>query len=100
MLARIASLALVGLGAQQITVGVDLASGLPGFQIADLPEKVVDEVCERIDTAIRNAGFEFLNYRSLELAHTIADLGAVDQAELPHLVEALQYRRMDSLWSG
>ncbi len=63
MPARIESLALVGLGAQKITVEVDLANGLPSFQIVGLPDKAVDEARERVRAAIRNAGFEFPTHR-------------------------------------
>lgn len=63
MPAKIESLALVGLGAQRITVEVDLANGLPSFQIVGLPDKAVDESRERVRAAIRNAGFEFPVHR-------------------------------------
>lgn len=63
MPARIQSLALVGLGAEPVTVEVDLASGLPSFTIVGLPDKAVDEARERVRAAIKNSNFEFPSHR-------------------------------------
>jgi len=58
-LARVASLALVGLDAHRITLEVDIAQGLPAISIVGLPDPVVKEARERIRSAIRHSGFEF-----------------------------------------
>jgi magnesium chelatase family protein len=57
--ARVASCALWGLEAALVTVEVDVANGLPAFQIVGLPDAAVSESRERVRAAIRNSGFEF-----------------------------------------
>jgi magnesium chelatase family protein len=57
--ARVPSCALWGLEAALITVEVDVANGLPAFQIVGLPDAAVSEARERVRAAIRNSGFEF-----------------------------------------
>ena len=63
MPARIQSFTLVGLGAESVTVEVDLANGLPSFTIVGLPDKAIDEARERVRAAIKNSGFEFPAHR-------------------------------------
>ena len=57
--ARVPSCALWGLEAAPITVEVDVANGLPNFQVVGLPDAAVSEARERVRAAIRNSGFEF-----------------------------------------
>ncbi|MDD2421003.1 MAG: YifB family Mg chelatase-like AAA ATPase [Heliobacteriaceae bacterium] len=59
MLAQVNSLALEGLVAQTIQVEVDVAKGLPAFDLVGLPATAVREARERVRSAIRNSGFEF-----------------------------------------
>ncbi len=60
MLARIFSCAVVGLDGVIIEVEVDYTVGLPGLMtIVGLPDAAVQESRERVQTAIRNAGFDF-----------------------------------------
>lgn len=60
MLAKIFSVAVVGLNALPITVEVDIASqGLPSFTIVGLPDKAVEESKERVRSALKNSGAEF-----------------------------------------
>jgi len=62
MLARIESVANVGLKGVLVEVEVDVAErGFPGFNIVGLPGKSVEESKERVRTAIINSGFEFPN---------------------------------------
>lgn len=49
----------LGLNGILITVEVDIANGLPGFDIVGLPDLAVKESRERVRAAIKNAGFEF-----------------------------------------
>lgn len=42
-----------------VDVEVDIANGLPQFNLVGLPDKAVRESRERVRAAIRNAGFEF-----------------------------------------
>ncbi len=63
MLARVMSCAVVGLHGALVEVEVDIATGLPSFQVVGLPDKAVQEARERVRSAIRNSGFRFPNKR-------------------------------------
>ncbi len=63
MLARTLSCAVVGLDGALVEVEVDIATGLPSFQVVGLPDKAVQEARERVRSAIRNSGFRFPNKR-------------------------------------
>ncbi|KAF1682014.1 YifB family Mg chelatase-like AAA ATPase [Veillonella sp. R32] len=59
MYAKTKGIVLMGLDSEIITVEVDIAAGLPCFEIVGLPTAAVREAKERVRAAIRNAGFEF-----------------------------------------
>lgn len=59
MLAKIQSMAVVGLEAYGLTVEADLSPGLPAFTIVGLPDTAVQESRERVRTAILNSEYEF-----------------------------------------
>ncbi len=59
MLAIVKSLALSGMEGHLIQVEVDVANGLPAFDIVGLPAATVREAKERVRTAIRNSGYDF-----------------------------------------
>ncbi|UCH42265.1 MAG: magnesium chelatase, partial [Dehalococcoidales bacterium] len=59
MLAKVKTAALVGLEGQLVDVEVDIASGLPAFNIVGLPDAAVQEARERVRAAIRNSGCTF-----------------------------------------
>jgi len=60
MLARVMSVASVGLESFRVEVEVDVADrGFPGFNIVGLPDKAVAEARERVRTALVNSGFGF-----------------------------------------
>ncbi|MBM7867085.1 YifB family Mg chelatase-like AAA ATPase [Heliobacterium gestii] len=59
MLARVQSVVLEGLSAQTIEVEVDVANGLPAFDLVGLPATAVREARERVRSALRNSGYEF-----------------------------------------
>lgn len=60
MLARIQSVANVGLESVSVEVEVDVAEqGFPGFNIVGLASKAVEEARERVKTAIVNSGLDF-----------------------------------------
>jgi magnesium chelatase family protein len=63
VLARVLSAALVGVEAAIVRVEVDVAPGLPMFNVVGLPDSAVRESRERVRTAIRNAGFAFPSER-------------------------------------
>ena len=47
-----------GIGAELVTVEVDLSQGLHSFSIIGLPDKAMEEAKDRISAAIRHAGFK------------------------------------------
>lgn len=60
MLARVKSVASVGLASFEVEVEVDVAEkGFPAFNIVGLPDKAVGEAKERVRTALVNSGFAF-----------------------------------------
>ncbi|MGO0122563.1 YifB family Mg chelatase-like AAA ATPase [Desulfothermobacter acidiphilus] len=58
-LAVLQSVALFGLQGYLVQVELDLAPGLPAFDIVGLPDTAVREARERVRAALRNTGFEF-----------------------------------------
>ncbi len=59
MVSRITSFGLIGIDAYPVTVEVDLASGLPAFEIVGLPDAAVKESKERVRSALKNSGHPF-----------------------------------------
>jgi magnesium chelatase family protein len=61
MLARVFSCAVIGLDGVvvEVEVEVDTGLGLPGMTIVGLPDAAVQESCERVQAAVKNAGIEF-----------------------------------------
>ncbi len=64
MLARVKSVATVGLESQEVLVEVDVAKkGFPAFEIVGLPDKAVGESRARVKKAIENSGYKFPDKR-------------------------------------
>jgi magnesium chelatase family protein len=63
VLASIRTYALIGVEARDVTVEVDVSSGLPSFALVGLPDAAVRESRERVRAAIHNCGFEFPQQR-------------------------------------
>lgn len=63
MLAKVFSFGITGLEAFPVTLEVDAANGLPATVIVGLPDNAVRESRERVRSAIRNCGFEYLPQR-------------------------------------
>src|SRR5690554_136374 len=59
MLAKIRSMAVLGIDAFEIGIEADIYEMLPGFMIVGLPDGAVRESKERVMSAIKNCGFEF-----------------------------------------
>jgi magnesium chelatase family protein len=57
MLARLTSLAVLGVQAYPVQVEVDLAAGLPAFATVGLPNEAVRESKERVRAALANSGY-------------------------------------------
>src|SRR6266576_2295450 len=58
MLARVRSGALMGVNAVVVEVEVDMALGLPYFNVVGLPEGAVRESKVRVVSALKNTGFD------------------------------------------
>jgi magnesium chelatase family protein len=59
MLARVYSCAVIGLEGVLVEVEVDSGQGLPSIVIVGLPDTAVQESRERVQSAVKNAGFPF-----------------------------------------
>lgn len=59
MYAKVYGETTVGLNGALVIVEVDIARGLPGFEIVGLPDLAVKESGERVRTALKNSGFPF-----------------------------------------
>ncbi|MHC1746181.1 MAG: YifB family Mg chelatase-like AAA ATPase [Negativicutes bacterium] len=59
MFAQVFGATTLGINGMMITVEVDIANGLPGFDIVGLPDASVREARERVRAAIKNSGFTF-----------------------------------------
>ncbi|GAB6098916.1 YifB family Mg chelatase-like AAA ATPase [Halanaerocella petrolearia] len=59
MLAKTASNAVLGIEGYLVEVEIDLAKGLPAFQIVGLPDTAVRESRQRVKAAIKNSDFKF-----------------------------------------
>lgn len=59
LLSKVLSYGLVGIRGFQVTVEVNLAFGLPSFDIVGLPDAAVKESRERVRAALKNGGMGF-----------------------------------------
>lgn len=63
MLAKIHSIAVVGVDGIPVTIEVDIANGLPSFTTVGLPDGSVRESKDRVKSAIKNSGYKFPSRR-------------------------------------
>jgi len=59
MFAKVLSSTIIGIDGYPISIEVDLANGLPQFQIVGLPDSAIRESKERVRAAIKNTGYDF-----------------------------------------
>ena len=59
MLSRIYSHSILGIDAYQVEIEVDLAAGMPYFNIVGLPDTAIKESRDRIKSAIKNSNLQF-----------------------------------------
>ena len=59
MLAKSLSYGLSGITGFQVTVEVNLAFGIPAFDVVGLPDAAVKEARERVRAAAKNSGMKF-----------------------------------------
>ena len=48
-----------GINGEMVAVEVDVANGLPAFEMVGLPDTAVKESKERVKAAVKNTGFYF-----------------------------------------
>ncbi len=73
MLAKLRSLAVLGIDAFEIGIEADTSEMLPGLTIVGLPDSAVRESRERVMSAIKNCGFQFPN-RKITINMAPADM--------------------------
>jgi len=59
LLAKVLSSSVIGIEAYAVEVEVDIAAGLPVFNMVGLPETAVRESKDRVKSAIKNSGYTF-----------------------------------------
>jgi magnesium chelatase family protein len=59
MIAKSLSCTVTGINARRVDVEVDMAQGLPAFNIIGLPDTPIRESRDRIKFAIKNSGYQF-----------------------------------------
>ena len=59
MIAKSLSCTVIGIDAYKVDVEVDIAEGLPAFNIIGLPDTAIRESKDRIKFAIKNSGYRF-----------------------------------------
>ncbi|MCH8949902.1 MAG: YifB family Mg chelatase-like AAA ATPase [Chloroflexi bacterium] len=62
-LAKVQSCAVAGLDGELVDVEVDIARGMPHFNIVGLPDAALTEAKDRVRSAIQNSGFPFPKQR-------------------------------------
>lgn len=73
MLSKVNSIALNGLNGYLVEVQVDISTGMPYWDVVGLPDISVKEAKERVKTAIKNSGYEFIS-RKIVVNLSPADL--------------------------
>lgn len=63
MFSKVLSVSVNGLSGSQIDVEVDIANGMPAFNIVGLPDTAIQESKERVRSAVKNTGFLFPSTR-------------------------------------
>lgn len=59
MFAQVTSMGLLGIEGFPVNVEVDIAGGLPGFDVVGMPGTAVKESRDRVRAALKNCGFSF-----------------------------------------
>ncbi|MGI6120584.1 MAG: YifB family Mg chelatase-like AAA ATPase [Desulfosporosinus sp.] len=100
MFAAVFGMTVLGLQAHLIRVEVDVANGLPSFDLVGLPNIAVREARDRVRSAIRNSGYQFPLQKvtvnlapadlrkegaGLDLPIAIGILAATEQCHCPNL---------------
>ncbi len=97
MYCTVKSLGLTGIDPYIVSVEVDLARGLPGFEIVGLPDAAVKESRDRVRAALQNMGYK------LPQARIVANLAPADTKkqgsvyDLPLLLALLHAAGLETL---
>ncbi len=104
MLARINSATVLGIDAVALQIEIDISRGMRSFTIVGLPDVAVRESRERVESAIRNSGFDFPSERitvnmapadipkrgpAFDLPIALGILVATGQVSIDHLDEVV-----------
>ena len=73
MYAVIRSLGVSGVGGYEVSVEVNITTGLPVFEIVGLPDAAVKEARERVRAVIKNNGFRY------PVSHLTVNLAPADK---------------------
>lgn len=69
MYSKVLGSSLLGIDGYNVEIEVDLANGLPQFQIVGLPDSAIRESKDRVRAAIKNSGYKFpMNRITVNLA--------------------------------
>ena len=63
MLSKVISYGLMGIDGYKVDVEVDVSKGIPSYDIVGLPDTAIKESKERINSAIKNSGFDNYNHK-------------------------------------
>ena len=63
MLSKTISYGLTGLEGYKVDVEIDVSKGLPSYEIVGLPDTAIKESKERVNSAIKNTGFNNFNHK-------------------------------------
>lgn len=58
MLSKIKSMSIIGVNGQLITIQVDIANGLPSWDVVGLPDASIKESKQRVRAALKNIGYD------------------------------------------
>ena len=61
MLSKIRSFGLQGINGYEVCIETDLSNGMPYVDILGLPDAVNKESIKRVESAIKNSGFNFVH---------------------------------------
>ncbi len=91
MPAKVFSSALYGIDAKLVEVETDISFGLHSFCIVGLPDKSIDEAKDRVNSAIKNSGFEYPKKTNQKITINLAPADIKKEGSLYDLPIALSY---------
>lgn len=91
MPSKVYSSAIHGIDAKIIEVEADISQGLHSFSIVGLPDKSVDESKDRVNSAIKNSGFEYPKQHNQKITINLAPAKIKKEGPFYDLPIALAY---------